>query len=70
MGQTVSLSSSTVALKPKSQVPAGTEPPGATPINGVTVRTLQKTQSDIEFATEIVMEAFRGKFIHNVTVAK
>ncbi|XP_072044642.1 uncharacterized protein [Amphiura filiformis] len=53
-----------------SQPVGNSQAPGATPINGVTIRPLQDTPTDAEFAGRLLVEAFRGKFAHNVTEHK
>ncbi|XP_072044640.1 uncharacterized protein [Amphiura filiformis] len=55
-----------VTSQPESNPPA----PGSTPINGVTVRPLQDTTADAEFAGKLVIEAFRAKMVYNVTEQK
>ncbi|KAH3739863.1 hypothetical protein DPMN_046553 [Dreissena polymorpha] len=37
---------------------------------GVTVRKLRNTPEDSEFAAKLLVEAFRGKFVHSITEAK
>ena len=40
------------------------------PKDGVTIRLLHDTEEDAQFAGELTIEAFRGKFAHNVTERK
>jgi hypothetical protein len=44
--------------------------PGSVPENGVSVRLLQDTPADAEFAGRLTVEGFRGKFAHNITERK
>ena len=44
--------------------------PGSTPVNGVTIRYLQNTPEDAEFAGKLTVEGFRGKIAHCVTERK
>ncbi|XP_060591375.1 uncharacterized protein LOC132746289 [Ruditapes philippinarum] len=44
--------------------------PGSVPENGVSVRLLQDTPADAEFAGRLNVEGFRGKFAHNITERK
>ena len=56
----------------KPQTPVFTQQPvgaanktgaGPDPLPGVTVRILQDNQEDAEFATRLLLEAFRGKML-------
>ena len=42
------------------------DPPGTTPVNGVTVRILRDTPEDTAFAGRLLVEAFRDKMTHAV----
>ena len=46
------------------------EPPGTTPVNGVSVRKLRDTQQDAEFAAKLQIEGFRTELTHAVGTHK
>lgn len=62
--------SSAVYTQPMGFGPPVSGPPGSAPVNGVTIRCLQDTPEDAAFAGQLTVDAFRDKFVTNVTEQK
>ncbi|XP_053398045.1 uncharacterized protein LOC128556563 [Mercenaria mercenaria] len=56
-----------IIQQPQSSTEA---PPGSVPVNGVTIRNLKDSQQDAEFAGRLKIEAFKGKYVYNITERK
>ena len=59
------------SVEPVTKQPASFgDPPGSTPVNGVTIRRLQDTEQGAEFAAKLQIEAFRNQLIYNIGLNK